>query len=191
MVLGGTALAGGRGGVLGTVGGVFILAVLDNIFNQLEVNAFLKDVVRGVIIIAAVAVYARRIGAQGMSTSTRRPLRRPRRPAGAERIRKALIGTAPIFVVLFVLLVADRDREPELPRPPGFLAFLKRAAPLVILAAGQYFVIVVGRVRPVGRLAGHRVVVVAARLIDGDPADLAGHRAAASPRRARSAWSTA
>jgi len=60
VVLGGTALAGGRGGVLGTLGGVFILAVLDNTFNQLELNAFLKDVVRGVILIAAIAVYARR-----------------------------------------------------------------------------------------------------------------------------------
>jgi ribose transport system permease protein len=60
VVLGGTALMGGRGGVLGTLGGVFILAVLDNTFNQLEVNAFLKDVVRGLIIIAAVAIYARR-----------------------------------------------------------------------------------------------------------------------------------
>jgi ribose transport system permease protein len=62
VVLGGTALMGGRGGVLGTIGGVFILAVLDNTFNQLEVNAFLKDVVRGLIIIAAVAIYARRTG---------------------------------------------------------------------------------------------------------------------------------
>jgi ribose transport system permease protein len=62
VVLGGTALMGGRGGVLGTIGGVFILAVLDNTFNQLEVNPFLKDVVRGLIIIAAVAVYARRQG---------------------------------------------------------------------------------------------------------------------------------
>jgi ribose/xylose/arabinose/galactoside ABC-type transport system permease subunit len=60
VVLGGTALTGGRGGVIGTIGGVFILAVLDNVFNQLEFNAFLKDVVRGIIIIAAVAVYARR-----------------------------------------------------------------------------------------------------------------------------------
>jgi ribose/xylose/arabinose/galactoside ABC-type transport system permease subunit len=62
VVLGGTALMGGRGGVLGTIGGVFILAVLDNTFNQLEVNSFLKDVLRGLIIIAAVAVYARRQG---------------------------------------------------------------------------------------------------------------------------------
>jgi ribose transport system permease protein len=60
VVLGGTALMGGRGGVLGTLGGVFILAVLDNVFNQLEFDAFLKDVVRGVVIIAAVALYARR-----------------------------------------------------------------------------------------------------------------------------------
>jgi ribose transport system permease protein len=60
VVVGGTALAGGRGGVIGTIGGVLILAVLDNMFNQLEVNAFLKDVIRGVIIIAAVALYALR-----------------------------------------------------------------------------------------------------------------------------------
>lgn len=59
VVLGGTALAGGRGGVAGTVAGVLVLAVLDNVFNQLQVDPFLKDVVRGVVIVAAVAVYAR------------------------------------------------------------------------------------------------------------------------------------
>ncbi|MEV1001709.1 ABC transporter permease [Nonomuraea sp. NPDC050202] len=60
VVLGGTALAGGKGGVAGTVGGVLLLAVLDTLFNQLEVNSFAKDVVRGVVIVIAVAVYARR-----------------------------------------------------------------------------------------------------------------------------------
>jgi ribose transport system permease protein len=65
VVLGGTALAGGRGGVAGTVGGVLLLAVLDSLFNQLEVNSFVKDVVRGVVIVAAVAVYARRTGMLG------------------------------------------------------------------------------------------------------------------------------
>ncbi|GAA1631500.1 sugar ABC transporter permease [Nonomuraea maheshkhaliensis] len=60
VVLGGTALAGGRGGVAGTVGGVLLLAVLDTLFNQLEVNSFAKDVVRGAVIVMAVAVYARR-----------------------------------------------------------------------------------------------------------------------------------
>jgi ribose transport system permease protein len=58
VVLGGTYLLGGRGGVLGTIAGVFILAMLDQTFNQLEVNAFAKDVARGLIIIAAVAAYS-------------------------------------------------------------------------------------------------------------------------------------
>jgi ribose/xylose/arabinose/galactoside ABC-type transport system permease subunit len=58
VVLGGTALAGGRGGVLGTFAGVLILALLDNAFNQMQLNTFLKDVVRGTIIIGAVAIYA-------------------------------------------------------------------------------------------------------------------------------------
>lgn len=60
VVLGGTVLAGGRGGVVGTLGGVLVLAVLDSVFNQLGVDPFFKNVVRGVVIIAAVALYARR-----------------------------------------------------------------------------------------------------------------------------------
>lgn len=43
----------------GTLGGVFVLAVLDSVFNQLAVDPFFKNVVRGVVIIAAVALYAR------------------------------------------------------------------------------------------------------------------------------------
>ncbi len=60
VVLGGTILAGGRGGVAGTIGGVFILATLDTIFDDLGMNSFFKDVVRGVVLIVAVALYARR-----------------------------------------------------------------------------------------------------------------------------------
>jgi len=60
VVLGGTALVGGKGRVNGTVGAVLVLAVLDNVFNQLEVDPFLKQALRGVVIIAAVALYARR-----------------------------------------------------------------------------------------------------------------------------------
>jgi len=60
VVVGGTALAGGRGGVWGTLSGVLMLAIIDNAFNALQVNSFVKDVVRGVIIVAAVAIYAQR-----------------------------------------------------------------------------------------------------------------------------------
>ena len=86
--------------------------------------------------------------------------------------------------VLLVLLAWIAILNPNFPEPPVFLAFLKRAAPLVILAAGQYFVIVSGEFDlSVGSLVTV-VVVVAARLIDGDAgADLAGDRAAARDRR--------
>jgi len=60
VVLGGTLLLGGRGGVGGTIAGVLILGVLDTVFNQMQINPFFRDVVRGVVIVAAVAIYARR-----------------------------------------------------------------------------------------------------------------------------------
>ena len=61
VVLGGTLLLGGRGSVWGTVAGVAIFAVVDNVMSVMQVNPFLKDVVRGVVIVAAVAVYSRRV----------------------------------------------------------------------------------------------------------------------------------
>jgi ribose transport system permease protein len=59
-VIGGTALAGGRGGVWGTLAGVLIFGVLDTVFNQLGVNPYLKTVLRGAIIVLAVASYTLR-----------------------------------------------------------------------------------------------------------------------------------
>ncbi|MEU4066974.1 ABC transporter permease [Streptomyces wedmorensis] len=74
----------------------------------------------------------------------------------------------PIFGVLAVLLVAIAIANPFFLEPEGFLAFVKRAAPLAILAAGQYFVIVSGEFDlSVGSLVTAEVVI-AARLIDGD-----------------------
>ena len=67
VVLGGTLLLGGRGSIWGAIGGVAILAVVDNVMSVMQVNPFLKDVVRGLVIVAAVAVYSRR------SIATRRP----------------------------------------------------------------------------------------------------------------------
>lgn len=59
-VIGGTALAGGKGGVWGTLGGVLIFGVIDTLFNQLGVNPFMKNILRGAIIILAVASYTLR-----------------------------------------------------------------------------------------------------------------------------------
>jgi len=58
VVIGGTLLAGGRGGVWGTLAGVLLFASLDAAFNMLGVSAYPKLVLRGAIVVAAVAVYA-------------------------------------------------------------------------------------------------------------------------------------
>lgn len=54
VVIGGTLLGGGRGGVLGTLLGVFMLVLLGNVLNYLGVSTFLQWTVQGLIIIAAV-----------------------------------------------------------------------------------------------------------------------------------------
>lgn len=60
VVIGGTALSGGRGGVWGTLMGVMIFSLLDSIFNVAGVDAFAKQILRGLIIVGAVAFYAAR-----------------------------------------------------------------------------------------------------------------------------------
>jgi ribose transport system permease protein len=54
VVLGGTSLFGGRGGVLGTFFAVMLLQVLRNIFNLLGLGSFYQMTVTGIIIVAAI-----------------------------------------------------------------------------------------------------------------------------------------
>lgn len=54
VIIGGTSLAGGRGDLLGTIVGALILGVIDNGMNLLNVNPFLQDVVKGLVILFAV-----------------------------------------------------------------------------------------------------------------------------------------
>ena len=57
VVVGGTALSGGRGGPLGTLLGVFLISLLNNILNFLDVSTFYQWIVQGLIIITAVAIH--------------------------------------------------------------------------------------------------------------------------------------
>jgi ribose transport system permease protein len=60
VLLGGTRLGGGKGGVMGTLAGVLIVSLLNNLFNLANLNPYIQWIIKGVIVIAAVAVYARR-----------------------------------------------------------------------------------------------------------------------------------
>ena len=53
VVIGGASLPGGRGFVMNTVVGVLILGVISNIMNLLGVSSYPQDIIKGVIISAA------------------------------------------------------------------------------------------------------------------------------------------
>jgi ribose/xylose/arabinose/galactoside ABC-type transport system permease subunit len=57
VVVGGTSLFGGRGGLLGTLGGVLLLGLIANLLVVLNVNQWLRDLLEGAIIVIAVALY--------------------------------------------------------------------------------------------------------------------------------------
>ncbi len=54
VVIGGTSLSGGAGGIGGTLIGVLIIGVLRNGLNLLNVSPFLQQVIIGVVIVLAV-----------------------------------------------------------------------------------------------------------------------------------------
>lgn len=57
VLIGGTSLTGGKGGLTGTIAGIFILTILSNALNLLDVSSYWQWIVEGGIIIVAVAFY--------------------------------------------------------------------------------------------------------------------------------------
>jgi ribose transport system permease protein len=66
VVIGGISLSGGRGSIFGTVLGCLIIGVLNNGLFLLDVSPFWQQVVKGFVIIAAVALD--KMGAQGKAS---------------------------------------------------------------------------------------------------------------------------
>lgn len=63
VVVGGTSLFGGQGGIGNTVIGLFVLGVLNNGLDQVNIDSFLKILIRGLILLIAliINVYAQRL----------------------------------------------------------------------------------------------------------------------------------
>jgi ribose transport system permease protein len=53
-VIGGASLAGGRGSVIGTLGGVVLLGLIDNLLTLYDVQSYWQQVLKGLIIAAVV-----------------------------------------------------------------------------------------------------------------------------------------
>lgn len=63
VVIGGTRLQGGAGRIWGTVIGVLILGVVNNMLSMLDVPNYYRDFVKGIIIITAVLLQPKKPGA--------------------------------------------------------------------------------------------------------------------------------
>ena len=63
VVVGGTSLFGGRGGIPNTIIGLFVLGVLNNGLDHVDIDSFLKILIRGLILLMAliINVYAQRL----------------------------------------------------------------------------------------------------------------------------------
>lgn len=57
VALGGISLYGGKGSMIGTLGGVLLLTILSNVFNLTQVNIYFQQLFLGMIVLIAVAVY--------------------------------------------------------------------------------------------------------------------------------------
>ncbi|CCV04039.1 D-allose transporter subunit; membrane component of ABC superfamily [Mesorhizobium metallidurans STM 2683] len=57
VVVGGTLLSGGKGGVFGTLLGVYLISLLNNVLNFMDVSMHYQLIAQGLIVIAAVSVY--------------------------------------------------------------------------------------------------------------------------------------
>jgi ribose transport system permease protein len=57
VLLGGTTFVGGRGGIIGTVGGTLVLTVLANVLVMAEVHTYWQYIVRAGVLFVAVGAY--------------------------------------------------------------------------------------------------------------------------------------
>ena len=85
VVIGGTSLMGGRGGLAGTLVGVLIFGLLSNLLQLHNINSNLQLVLKGLIIVGTVLVQERNLGE--IMANLRLPGRRAARSelAAAER----------------------------------------------------------------------------------------------------------
>ncbi len=56
VIIGGTAMAGGRGTIWGTVIGCFMLQIIQNMLNMAGISPYLQGVIKGIVIIGSVFI---------------------------------------------------------------------------------------------------------------------------------------
>ncbi len=69
VVIGGMTLSGGRGSIVGVLGGALVIGLMNNIMTLLGVGTFSQDMIRGAIFIAVVGINAKSLRSLGRDDS--------------------------------------------------------------------------------------------------------------------------
>ena len=64
VIIGGASLMGGRGKLIGAIGGAILLALIDNSLNMIGVSQYSQGLFRGGIIVIAIALFVSKRGAR-------------------------------------------------------------------------------------------------------------------------------
>ena len=150
VVVGGTILAGGRGGVTGTLLGVFLISLLNNLLNYLDVSTYYQWIIQGLIIIVAVSVTSSGDGGHedAVHHAEGRRRRAPEwRPAATSSSAMACSSSARLLIAFGALVSDNFPERQEHPgrADPGRAAWHRRGRPS-LRAAGA-------RLRSLGRVA--------------------------------------
>ena len=137
VVLGGTPLTGGRGGVLGTLLGVWLVQTLNNVLNFLDISTFYQWMISGPDHHRCGFHLHRQTQAGGMSTAASATPRFRAPGAGA------FIEHNGLFVFCLVLTIGAALFAPGFRSPNNLQNVLTNAAPLGVVVLGQCLVILV------------------------------------------------
>lgn len=111
VVMGGTSLNGGQGGVGGTLFGALIMSVLRNGLNLLEVSSDMQQVVIGVVIVLAVLLDRSRQGLDSGAGSKPREALGPWPFAPANKRTATGLAMAGLALLGLIVLVRAPDRK--------------------------------------------------------------------------------
>jgi ribose transport system permease protein len=136
VVLGGTSLAGGRGGLIGVCFGAFTIYLLQNLLSSFEVNPAWLQIVYGSILVIAVVIQGALVPEAGIGglRAKRMPLwhRSRRRGAGLEL---STMEIGPVGGDETAVAVAPAEAGGPLMRAWRTLARVQQRVPLIQLVA--------------------------------------------------------
>ena len=167
VVLGGTSLAGGRGGLIGVCFGAFTIYLLQNLLSSFEVNPAWLQIVYGAILIVAVVIQGALVPQAGIGglRARRMPLwhRSRRRGSGLEL---STMEVGPVGGGEAAVAAPSTDSGGPLTQVWRTLARVQQRIPLIqLVALGAVFAYGVATLPGLGSWVSIRSILVLAALI--------------------------